>query len=697
MLLEKYGSNKLFKQLANIQKTAIAIAQIVDGKEVDESLECNTEFLKMFSIAGFEHSSLTELVDTLEVHKKDGNTDNIASISTCILDGKFYEKQIIGEYLLSVDGALKVISFNYSFIKDDGINNVVAVFNDVTHLHGKNALEDYVDTGYVGVFRISKIQGEISVFINSVGASTMGLELRPNSKYELDEFKFLFKDETEFENFYARIEDVMKGVLGRHQQELTINTKKGELVLTFDCSGAKTRKSIGRYCTGVFVQRDLNYLLLNGVKDVAFEDQLTGLELNNKFITDNAKKDGTLFLVSIENFKYVNDFLGQQKGNEFIIKFATTLVEFADTYDLKPYRNGGEEFILFGQHDFNIEEVMKIAHVLEEEVDIFQIANKSPFNIAMAIGIATTTIIPTNKSDLIFAGQMSAEEARARKRNFFIADEKIVDLVNRKSIISQGLQKALDDEDFYPVFQPKFNIHTGQIIGAEALSRWDIPGLGNVYPDEFIPLLELNGQIETLDFQIIEKSLKRFKQMLMEGTVDPDKFVMSVNLSVKSFKSRESLKRLKQIVKDYGLSPAALEIEITETLIGTITDEDLELISYLRYEGFRISIDDFSAGQTSLQNLADVPFDTLKIDKGLLLNARSLYTVRDIFKMIADYAKSKDFKVLVEGVETRDHEYFLKSVNIDEVQGYYYSKPLHFEELKKFFNAYEDKRRLRHR
>ncbi len=697
MLLEKYGSNKLFKQITSIQKTAIAIAQIVDGKEVEGSLEVNTEFLRMFSISGFEHNSLTELVDTLEVHKRDGNTDNIASISACILDGKFYEKQIIGEYLLSVDGVLKVISFNYSFIKDEGVNSVVALFDDVTHLHGKNVLEDYADTGYVGVFRISNGHGDVCVHINNIGANILGLETKMDSKYELNELRNAFKNEKEFENFYEKVIDVIKGASERHQQDVTINSKNGDLALTFDCSGARTKKSIRRYCTGVFVQRDLNYLLLNGVKGVAFEDQLTGLELNNKFITDNANKEGTLFLVSIENFKYVNDFLGQQKGNEFIIKFATTLVEFAETYDLKPYRNGGEEFILFGQHDFNIEEVMTIAHVLDEEVEMFQVTNKSPFSISMAIGIATTAIIPTNKSDLIFAGQMSAEEARTRKKNFFIADEKIVDLVNRKSTISQGLQNALDNEDFYPVFQPKFNIHTGQIIGAEALSRWNIPGLGNVYPDEFIPLLELNGQIETLDFQIIEKSLRIFKQMLMEGTVDPDKFVMSVNLSVKSFKSRESLKRLKKIVKDNGLSPAALEIEITETLIGTITDEDLELISYLRYEGFRISIDDFSAGQTSLQNLADVQFDTLKIDKGLLLNARSLYTVRDIFKMIADYAKSKDFKVLVEGVETRDHEYFLKSVNIDEVQGYYYSKPLHFEDLKKFFNVYEDRRRLRHR
>ncbi len=697
MLLNKYGNNKLFKLLTSLNHSAIAIAEIKDGEEVDESLEVNTEFLKMFSFDGFEYNSLTELADTLEVHKKQGNTDSIASISSCILDSKFVERPLIGEYLLSADGELKVIGFNYSFMTDNGVRYAVAIFNDITHLHGENVLEDYTDSGYVGVFRISKVNGEVNVFINNIGAKILGLESRIDSKYTLNEFKNAVHTPTEFDDFYSNIGNVMKGASNRLTQDLTVRVNGQDIVLTFDCRGAKSTRSIGRYCTGVFIQREQNYLLLSGVKDVAFEDQLTGLELNNKFITDNALKEGTLFLISIENFKYVNDFLGQQKGNEFIIKFATTLVEFAEAYDLKPYRNGGEEFILFGQHDFNIEEVMKIAHVLEEEVDIFQISNKSPFNIAMAIGIATTNIVPNNKSDLIFAGQMSAEEARARKKNFFIADEKVVDLVNRKSIISQRLQAALDDNEFYPEFQPKLDIHTGEIIGAEALSRWEIPGLGKVYPDEFIPLLELNGQIETLDFQIIEKSLKLFKQMLMEGTIDPDKFTMSVNLSVKSFKSKESLKRLKQTVKSNGLSPAALEIEITETLIGSITDDDLELISYLRYEGFRVAIDDFSAGQTSLQNLADVPFDTLKIDKGLLLNARSLYTVRDIFKMIADYAKSKDFKVLVEGVETRDHEYFLKSVNIDEVQGYYYSRPLPFEELKKFFNSYEEKRRLRHR
>ncbi len=697
MLLEKYGNNRLFKTLTGFHNTAIAVAEVKDGKEVEDSFEVNIELSKMFHIDGVEYSSLTELADTLEVHKKRGNTDSIASISSCILGDRFPEKHLIGEYLLGIDGGVKVISFSYNFLVENDTKFVVALFEDTTRMHGENVLENYTDSGYVGVFRISRIHGEINVFINNIGASILGLEPKIDSKYQIEDFKRIVRSESEFDDFFENVNNVLKGLIDRHYQDLTIIINGVESMVTFDCSVAKSKNSVGRYCTGVFIQTEQKYLLLNGVKDVAYEDQLTGLELNNKFITDNAKKEGTLFLISIENFKFVNDFLGQQKGNEFIIKFATTLVNFAETYELRPYRNGGEEFILFGQHDFNIEEVMNIAHVLDEEVEAFQIDNKSPFNIAMAIGIATTNIVPTNKSDLIFAGQMSAEEARARKKNFFIADEKIVDLVNRKSVISRELQGALDRGEFYPVFQPKFNIHSGQIIGAESLSRWHAPGIGNVYPDEYIPLLELNGQIETLDLQIIEKSLKLYKQMLMEGTIDPEKFVMSVNLSVKSFKSKEALKKLKQIVRKIGLSPAALEIEITETLIGSITDEDLEIISYLRYEGFRVAIDDFSAGQTSLQNLADVPFDTLKIDKGLLLNARSLYTVRDIFKMIADYAKNKDFKVLVEGVETRDHEYFLKSVNIDEVQGYYYSRPLQFDDFKKFFNIYEDRRKNRHR
>lgn len=228
--------------------------------------------------------------------------------------------------------------------------------------------------------------------------------------------------------------------------------------------------------------------------------------------------------------------------------------------------------------------------------------------------------------------------------------------------------------------QPKYSISQNRAIGAEALVRWINPERGMIFPDQFIPILEENGSIVQADYYIWRKAATFIRKCLDNGI---DACPISVNVSRVHLRENESQRILSEIVKDAGILRELLELEITETA------DDLQIrrqTALLKEAGFKLLMDDFGSGYSSLNVLLESPFDVIKLDKRFIENMMTSGKGRNILENVLQMASKLDITVLAEGVETKERVELLRSIGCDQVQGYYYAKPMpedeFFEQLK---------------
>ncbi|RCS70085.1 putative bifunctional diguanylate cyclase/phosphodiesterase [Vibrio casei] len=421
----------------------------------------------------------------------------------------------------------------------------------------------------------------------------------------------------------------------------------------------------------------------------ASHDALTGLA-NRKFGNDllereldNAAKNKTnvlIIFIDLDNFKQINDTLGHLVGDMVLVESSQRILDLiAPSATLS--RFGGDEFLLIipGLKDAN--DGGKIASNI---LALFQqsfVSKNQEFFISTSIGMAMYPQDGVTAQQLLANADTAMYKVKEEGRNafnFYNSDMNID--VQRALKLDSRLRQAIANEVLELYYQPIVNLKTKKIIGAEALMRWEDDVYGFIPPDEFIPIAEKNGLIHQLgEFALNSACYQAAKwQEIMPLQI-------SVNFSSVQFRYYDRvLVLIESALQSSGLSADKLDIEITESLLFDHSDGVITLLNKLQNMGAQLTIDDFGTGYSALSYLQKFPFDRLKIDRAFLINMREDEGNRELVNAIIAMAKALNLEIVAEGIEDRWHDEYLKGIDCDFGQGYYYSRPLpakEFEQL----------------
>ncbi|MES2637094.1 MAG: EAL domain-containing protein [Pseudomonadota bacterium] len=442
----------------------------------------------------------------------------------------------------------------------------------------------------------------------------------------------------------------------------------------------------------ITVERDITERREAGARlhRMAHYDVLTGLPnrklfydvLSKALIASSTSKRliGVLF-IDLDHFKIVNDTLGHAIGDELLIQFSNRLVECVRIRDTVG-RLGGDEFaiILVMENDGNIPAIVanKIKEILRMPFDL----KGHEMAVTASIGI---TIYPNDASDtetLIKYADTAMYNAKHAGRDtyrFFTAQMNVEMLA--KLDVENALHKALVNGEFILYYQPKLDIKSGRISGLEALIRWQRPGHGLVSPAEFIPVLEETGLIVAVGSWVINAVCKQIS-LWMGSSIGA--IQVSVNVSNRQFIEGDLHGEIVKALTDYDVPASLLELELTESTLMGNTNQTIETLQILKKEGVEISIDDFGTGYSSLAYLRRFPIDKLKIDIAFVRNITSNPDDAAMALAIIRIAHSLKLEVIAEGVETIEQLECLNESGCDQIQGYFFSRPLPLLELEKF-------------
>jgi diguanylate cyclase (GGDEF)-like protein/PAS domain S-box-containing protein len=378
-----------------------------------------------------------------------------------------------------------------------------------------------------------------------------------------------------------------------------------------------------------------------------------------------------VMLLDLDRFKEVNDTMGHHVGDQLLIEASRRLTELIRESDTIA-RLGGDEFLVILPEIRNANDAAHIAQKFVEVLALpFKLEGQDVF-ISGSIGIA---VYPTDSEDadsLINNADTAMYHAKAQgKNNFKFFTEDINKSTIERFVLELNFRRALEKLEFQLNYQPKVDILTGRIKGMEALLRWYHPEQGTVKPGLFIPLAEETGLVVPLGEWVLREACRQNVAWQSEGLPH---LRVSVNLSARHFHKRDLTDMIGQILEETGLDPECLMLEITETTTVENMDET-------------ISIDDFGTGYSSLNYLNRFAVSEIKIDRTFTSEVMKDADSRKVITAIIALAHSLNMSVVAEGVETKDQLDFMKKSNCDEIQGYYFSKPLSSEEFRKLVRA----------
>ncbi|WP_456278889.1 putative bifunctional diguanylate cyclase/phosphodiesterase [Bacillus sp. AK128] len=423
------------------------------------------------------------------------------------------------------------------------------------------------------------------------------------------------------------------------------------------------------------------------LNQLAYFDLLTGLP-NRRYVNDvmNIKDHDeiALLFISLDGYFKVIDLLGYGKGEEYISKIINTIKPKIDHYGIL-VRWGEKDFVVLVPEFSNCDNLLATSQTILKHLPTSIRIGERQFEVTPAIGISIYPKDGNDWSTLI----KNADIARFHSKqltngNIKFFEEQLLVSIHEKLSFEMDFRKAIEAEQFVVYFQPQIELVSGKWIGLEALVRWNHPEKGLLSPFYFIQLAEELHLIDQLSVWIFEHAFMQIKDLNDELNMN---LKISVNLSPTHFKSNTLLSDLQSVVQKSGINPALIDFEITE---GALLDfnHSITILNQIKDLGMSISLDDFGAGYSSLSYLSRLPIDRLKIDRQFLQN--NDFTNNTLLNSIVNLGHNLNLIVLAEGVETKEHVELLREFGCDEVQGYYYSKPVSLEELKALLLTYED-------
>ena len=413
-----------------------------------------------------------------------------------------------------------------------------------------------------------------------------------------------------------------------------------------------------------------NYDILTGLPNRGFfRNQLIDI----MSIAKDEEKNITLFFIDLDRFKQVNDALGHEVGDELLKKVSSILRQYTRKSDHLA-RLGGDEFAVVLDAGFDKEKITELAKRLITKFDAGLHVNGKDTGIGISIGISMYPKDANDIDTLIHFADTAMYVAKASKSNSFrFFESSMSEHINRRNLIEKELRLAIvqDSLEFY--FQPKIDIQNNTVSGFEALSRWFHPELGTIYPDEFISIAEESGLIVQIGRSITRKSCLQLLEWHKQGYTDMS---VAINISAKQFLLSNVVADIRQILKEFDISPQFIELELTESLIIDDPVKVAKTLNKLKALGVSISIDDFGTGYSSLSYLTQFPLDVLKIDKSFINKLTDGDKGQAITEAIIAIAKTLNVEVVAEGVESKEQLDILRMLDCNLVQGYYFSPPI---------------------
>ena len=423
------------------------------------------------------------------------------------------------------------------------------------------------------------------------------------------------------------------------------------------------------------------------LKHQANHDPLTNLPNRQLFkdrleraIADACRhKEMTAVLyLELVNFKNINTSFGHHFGDIFLKDITVSIKSLFRDQDTVA-RIGGVEFAIVLPRNTDAHGARVVANKLIELFKKRFIIDNKEFFVGVRIGI---TIYPTDGESvepLMKNAVLALSDAKKQDKNSYAMFTSNMDVCAlRRVSLAASLFRALDRNEFSVHFQPKVDTQTERTIGAEALARWQTLENGMVPPDEFIPLAEETGVIFTLGEWVLRTACRHAKEWHDRGYKD---LTIAVNLSAKQFNDRNLITIVQNVLEETGLAAEFLNLEITENMVIGNVDTAIDIMNRITETGIRISIDDFGTGYSSLNYLKRFPVSELKIDRSFVLDIPENPDDVAITKAIISLAHSLNLKVVAEGVETREQLEFMQRYCCEELQGYYFSKPVPGEDF----------------
>lgn len=443
-------------------------------------------------------------------------------------------------------------------------------------------------------------------------------------------------------------------------------------------------------------KREANLICASEITDfieiIQGKDDLTGLPSLTRFEKDanrlivNGKNKYTLISLDIDKFKNINSALGYQDGNKLLIKFVNTISSKLKIGELF-CRSNADKFLILLEYELEESITIRINNLLDAVTKALQ-SDYNGLHVVIAGGMYITT------SNDIEIGLAIDKATIARKsikgsHNSKIAlyDDKIHRRVVQEKSVEAKMVSALNNNEFVVYLQPKVELKTKKIVGAEALVRWKTDSGALIPPNEFIPIFEKNGFINQMDFYVYEKVF----ELIQDWMRNSKKLIpISINISREHLSDKNFVTKMKNMANKYNVPPNMVELEITENVFLNDKEPLIAFVDELKEVGFNLSIDDFGTGYSSLNLLRHLKMDVLKLDKEFfdrgIISEKESIVLANVVRM----AKELGMIVLSEGVETEEQDRYLTEIGCDLAQGYFFSKPIPIVELEKLVNETEN-------
>lgn len=428
------------------------------------------------------------------------------------------------------------------------------------------------------------------------------------------------------------------------------------------------------------------------IHQLSFFDPVTGLLNMGRFqeaaqedlaTLTNEHRSGAVLRINLNRFRYINESYGEASGNEVLIGVAERISGGGDE-DTLVCRSFADEFIIFLNRITNPLQIHTIASKLNESLKQPYVMAGEEVTVSFAMGIS---IFPDDGNDiaqLLKHAELAMKEAKTENLSdphyfdYYLMD-KLIERVN----MEKKLPRALAEGEFELFYQPKIDAATLVISGMEALLRWNDPEEGRIPPVSFIPIAEESGFIIELGEWVLWEACRANKQWQDAGF---PRLPISVNVSAVQFRHPQFVRTVETVLAETGLEPQYLELEVTESLLNEpILIKDR--LDSLKSRGITLSIDDFGTGYSSIFYLKELPLQVLKIDRTFVQNTPDSQRDNSLLRSIIQLGKSLGLTVLAEGVETEEQFEFLRDNECDQIQGYYYSRPVDRAVMTKMLEA----------
>jgi diguanylate cyclase (GGDEF)-like protein len=421
------------------------------------------------------------------------------------------------------------------------------------------------------------------------------------------------------------------------------------------------------------------------IRRLAFRDTLTHLPNREQFRADlreaivRANRHGipcSVLMLDLDRFKHVNDVLGHRFGDRLLCQVALRLAEEAQRGPDVVARLGGDEFAVL----LNEADTKAAQRVAERVLRVFDTPLKlddHTVDLGTGIGIASCPSHGIEADLLMSRAEIAMYSAKSRQAGIVVYEPALDSTSDESLSLLSELRRAVDRKQLRLYLQPKVALQTGEVVGAEALVRWQHPTRGLVAPLSFIPFAERTGFIRVLTGWMIEHGAAALHQLHAEGR----KLKLSINLSTRDLLDQDLPPKLEQTLRQHSMDPSMLCLEITESAIMDDPQRALATLERLHGMGLKLSIDDFGTGYSSLAYLKRLPVDELKIDKSFVLSMERDLDDAKIVRSTVDLAHNLGLSVVAEGVENAKAWTLLEGLRCDEAQGFFIAQPMPHEQF----------------